>query len=228
MIDPFAVKRYSKIDPRRLAFTAMARIGDRVARGRFPRYALPLTDEGDLNDIVESGAESGIADTDVNARQLAVLSRHLGEVQRGLPGAVVEVGAYRGVTTRRMADIATGQPVYAVDPYVGYGGSDVDLASFRARTADAANITHIRKPSGAALADLAGIPISFVFIDAVHDYVNVRFDGGSWFKLLRPGGVIAFHDVDEIAFAGTRRAVWELARHATLVAHVPGLAILRK
>ena len=224
MIDPFAIKRYSKLDPRRVAFTAMARISDRVATSRFDRYALPITDEGALDEV----AESEIDDTDVNQRQMEVLSKHLVAVQQTLPGAIVEIGAYRGVTTRRMAEVAPDQTVYAIDPYIGYGGSDVDLAKFRARTSGVANITHIRKPSGEGLADLTGTPISFIFIDAVHDYVNVRFDGGSWLKLLRPGGVIAFHDVDEIVFAGTRRAVWELAQHATLVAHVPGLVLLRK
>ena len=224
MIDPFAIKRHSKVDPRRVAFTAFARLSDRVATSRFDRYALPITDEGALNQIVESE----IDDTDVNQRQMDVLSKHLAAVQQRLPGAIVEIGAYRGVTTRRMAEVAPDQQVYAIDPYIGYGGSDVDLAKFQARTASVPNITHIRKPSGAGLADLAGTPISFIFIDAVHDYVNVRFDGGSWFKLLRPGGVIAFHDVDDIVFAGTRRAVWELARQATLVAHVPGLILLSK
>ena len=224
MIDPFAIKRYSKLDPRRLAFTASARLSDRVATTRFDRYALPVTDEVALNHVVESE----IDDTDVNQRQMDVLSKHLADVQQRLPGAIVEIGAFRGVTTRRMAEIVPDQTVYAIDPYIGYGGSDVDLAKFQARTAGVVNITQLRKPSGEGLADLANTPISFIFIDAVHDYVNVRFDGGSWFKLLRAGGVIAFHDVDDKAFAGTRRAVWELASHATLIAHVPGLVLLRK
>lgn len=224
MLDPFAMKRHAKIDPRRLAFTALARLNDRVATARFAHYALPMTDEG------ASGAipEGMIEDTDVNQRQMAVLEKHLGAIQQALPGAIVEVGAFRGVTTRRMAEVAPTQSVFAVDPYIGYGGSDVDLASFEARTAGVGNITHIRKPSGAALADLAQTAISFIFIDAVHDYVNVRFDGASWFALLQPGGVIAFHDVDELGFAGTRRAVWELAQRATLRAHVPGLILLQK
>lgn len=224
MIDPFAMKRFSKVDPRRLAFTALARVNDRVASRRFDRYALPITDEGDLNAI----PEAPIDDTDVNQRQMAVLEKHLAAAQRRVPHSIVEIGAYRGVTTRRMAEVAPDQTVFAVDPYIGYGGGEADLASFRARTADVANITHLRKPSGEALADLADTPIGFIFIDAVHDYVNVRFDGESWFKLLQPGGVVAFHDVDEIVFAGTRRAVWELARRATLVAHVPGLILLQK
>lgn len=224
MIDPFAIKRYSKVDPRRVLFTATARLNDRIATSWFARYALPITDEGELNAI----DEAPIDDTDVNLRQMEVLKKHVAATVQRLPGSIVEVGAYRGVTTREMAEAAPGQTVYAVDPYIGYGGSDVDLAKFQARTADVANITHLRKPSGEALADLAGKAISFIFIDAVHDYVNVRFDGASWFNLLSPGGVIAFHDVDEIAFAGTRRAVWELAQRATLVAHVPGLILLQK
>jgi predicted O-methyltransferase YrrM len=118
--------------------------------------------------------------------------------------------------------------VYAVDPFMGYGGSEEDYAIFQKRCDDVPNIVHIRKPSGEGARELTGKPISFVFIDAVHDYANVLFDGSVWFDILRPGGLIAFHDVDEVVFAGTRRAVREIARRAELESHVSGLIILRK
>jgi len=224
MIDPFAMKRFSKADPRRLAFTALARANDMLAAKRFDHYALPITDEGELNDA----ATTLIEDTDVDQRQMDVLSRHFLTLQARLPGDSVEIGAYRGVTTRRLAELAPTRTVYAVDPFMGYGGSDEDFAIFRERTGGVPNIVHIRKPSGEGARELADKPVSFVFVDAVHDYANVLFDGTSWFNILRPGGLIAFHDVDEIAFAGTRRAVSEIARRATLESHVPGLIILHK
>lgn len=224
MLDPFSIKRFSKIDPRRVTFTLAARLQERASRAQFDRYALPLSDEGDLT----SAPTTAIEDTDVDQRQMDVLARHFSALQAALPGDCVEIGAFRGVTTAKMAELAPARTVFAVDPFMGYGGSDVDLAKFQARTGTIANIVHVRKPSGSALADLAGKTISFIFIDAVHDYVNVRFDGRSWLSLLRPGGLIAFHDVDEPCFAGTRRAVAEIAREADLVAHVPGLIILRK
>jgi hypothetical protein len=58
--------------------------------------------------------------------------------------------------------------------------------------------------------------------------VNIAFDRDTWFALLQPGGLIAFHDVDEIRFAGSRRAASQLGERAALVAHVPGLAIFEK
>lgn len=224
MIAPFAMKRLSKADPRRLAFTALARANDMLPTKRFDHYALPITDEGELNNAVTALIE----DTDVDQRQMDVLTRHFLALQADLPGDSVEIGAYRGVTTCRLAGLAPTQTVYAVDPFMGYDGSDEDFAIFRKRTANVPNIVHIRKPSGESTRDLATKSVSFVFIDAVHDYVNVLFDGTSWFNILRPGGLIAFHDVDEMAFAGTRRAVSKIARRATLVSRVSGLIILRK
>lgn len=224
MIDPFAMKRFSKADPRRLAFTALARANDAWATRRFDSYALPTTDEGDLN----NAATTLIEDTDVDQRQMDVMARHFQALQARLPGDSVEIGAYRGVTTRRLAELAPGQTVYAVDPFMGYGGSEQDYAIFQKRCGEVPNIVHLRKPSGEGARELRGKPISFVFIDAVHDYANVLFDGSVWFDILRPGGLIAFHDVDEVVFAGTRRAVREIARRAELESHVSGLIILRK
>jgi predicted O-methyltransferase YrrM len=223
MIDPFHIKRLSKLDPRRLAFTAYARASEYYARARFTSFEIPAKG---LNGTASPSAPD-ILDTDVNSQQMAVLSKHFSQIQDRLGGSAVEVGAFRGVTTQMLAEQAKGT-VYAVDPYSGYGGSERDFAIFRERTGHLANVTHVRKPSGVAAQELRGEKISFIFIDAVHDFVNVAFDRDTWFALLQPGGLIAFHDVDEIRFAGSRRAAYQLGERATLAAHVPGLAIFEK
>lgn len=222
-IDPFHIKRLSKLDPRRLAFTAYARAIEYYARARFSSFEIPAKG----SDVTARPAGPDIADTDVNSEQMAVLSKHFSLAQERLGGSAVEVGAFRGVTTRMLAERAKGK-VFAVDPYSGYGGSERDYAIFRERTSGLPKVTHIRKPSGIAAHDLLAEKISFIFIDAVHDFVNVAFDRDTWFALLQPGGLIAFHDVDEIRFAGSRRAAYQLGERATLVAHVPGLAIFEK
>jgi hypothetical protein len=66
-----------------------------------------------------------------------------------------------------------------------------------------------------------------MFIDAVHDYANTRFDIAAWRPLVVPGGIIALHDVDQPGFAGTRRAAAELLSACPLFAHVDNLAAFR-
>jgi hypothetical protein len=136
----------------------------------------------------------------------------------------VEVGCYRGETTRCLAG-ATARTIVAVDPYQGYGGADEDFARFRAKVGETSNVIHEPKTSGDAARNWAHPAASFVFIDAVHDYVNTSFDIEAWLPKLVPGGFLALHDVDQEIFAGTRRAAFELLDRLELVAHPPNLAI---
>ena len=47
---------------------------------------------------------------------------------------VVEVGCFRGETTRCLAG-ATTRTLIAVDPFQGYGGAEADFAQFRLKVA---------------------------------------------------------------------------------------------
>ena len=109
--------------------------------------------------------------------------------------AIVEIGSYRGETTRCMAQ-ATSRHVFAIDPYIGYGGANEDYRRFKSRTDDLPAVTHLKATSGFAARAWKGVPISLLFIDAVHDYVNVRHDFSVWANLVVGGGIVAFHDTD--------------------------------
>jgi len=50
--------------------------------------------------------------------------------------------------------------------------------------------------------------LDFIFIDAAHDYVNVRRDIISWYRKVKKGGVIAGHDYHTAE--GVKRAVDEI------------------
>ena len=106
----------------------------------------------------------------------------------------------------------TRRRIVAVDPYIGYGGADEDLAIFRRRTTPIANIEHWKMTSGEGARKMTGTSPSLAFVDAVHDYVNTLFDGCVWGEQLAVQGCLAFHDTDDPAFPGTRRAVWELSQ----------------
>lgn len=222
-IDPFSVKRWPKYHPIRLSYTAWARLRERLAASRFDECALPVKQ-------IAAPVASAAADwsnTSVTPLQLGQLLAAV-EATEGLASTViVEVGAFRGATTRVLATRSR-RRIVVVDPYRGYGGSEEDLALFRSATADLSNVVHKRQTSGDAVRAWDQTQVGLVFIDAVHDYVNTTFDIGAWSPLLVPGGVVALHDTDAREFAGTRVAAFEASRHLELFAHVDGLVVLRK
>jgi predicted O-methyltransferase YrrM len=222
--DPFHFKQWSKCDPRRLAFVAWSRLQDYRSRSQFNQFEIPLKSTNPIG----SPPSYDQTDTAVTPAQAACLIAALRSTEH-MTEPVVEVGCYRGVTTSLLAT-NTARKLIGVDPFAGYGGAEQDLKIFQRRVAGIPNVIHLRRTSGEAARQLMNDSVSFVFIDAVHDYVNTRFDSIAWHSLLQGNGLIAFHDTDERQFAGTRRAVFELLRRRSLnlEEHVGNLVILRK
>jgi predicted O-methyltransferase YrrM len=221
-IDPFSLKALPYYDPKRAAYTLWFRYQDWLARRRFACYAIPLKHppEGPVPPPPN-------ADTAVTPEQYRCLWAALRATDYLTGTSFVEVGAYRGVTTRYLTEHAR-RPVVAIDPFIGYGGNLEDFAAFRANTAGLSTLTHRRVTSGEGAAHWTdGRTISLIFIDAVHDYANTRFDIANWMPLLAPGGIIALHDVDLPEWAGTRRAAAELLPRCSLFAHVENLVLFQ-
>ncbi len=220
-LDPFEFKRYSKLHPVRLGFTTYARSAEVYARMMFDWVRLDHLD----TDWVPVDSYNK-ADTAVTSWQMGALLHFL-RASEALPGAaVVEIGSYRGITTSKFAQ-ATQKTVYAVDPFIGYGGADADYEIFLRNTRNLVSIRHLRETSGAAAKKWKEQSITFLFIDAVHDYVNTAHDIAAWSTKLVPGGMMAMHDTDNSAFAGTRFAAWQAAKKMRLVCHIPDLVILQ-
>ncbi len=222
--DPFAIKKYPKWHPIRLWFTAQARLIEQEAKWNFAQYAL-------VEKLVSSLPEINQLDYKDSALSSVAQIQHilygLAATEHLANTVVVEVGCYRGGTTRMLAE-ATSRQVIAVDPYVGYGGSEADYQYFLKNISQLPNVTHKRLTSGTAGKSWQDSPIGFVFIDALHDYVNTTFDFELWSSLTVKGGILAMHDTDCLDFAGTRKAVFEAAKSYELVANPPGLTLLRK
>jgi hypothetical protein len=145
-IDPFVIKAYGKNSIIRIIWTMESRV---------LQYLAILSQRSTRNTIRRSRpqhafSERGapIEDTAVTSCQCKLLTRGLQSVE-GVTGDIVEVGSFRGVTTTSLAAI-TSKIVYAVDPYIGYGGSEQDYQIFLERTKVTKNIRHVRKPSGQA------------------------------------------------------------------------------
>lgn len=69
-------------------------------------------------------------------------------------------------------------------------------------------VNPIRKPSLEAVNLYPDRSLDFVFIDAAHDYINVKKDILSWYPKVKIGGIIAGHDYPY--WGGVKRAVDEV------------------
>jgi hypothetical protein len=219
--DPFAIKSKPKWHPARLMYTAGMRLQDRRARLNFHQYLIP---EKNRPDATESPILEW-KETAVVAPQMSHLLVGLRDTEQFADTVVVEIGSFRGITTRCLAE-HTRRKLVAVDPFTGYGGGEEDFVRFQGTIADLPNVTHLRKTSGEAFFCWNLGKVSFVFIDATHDYPNTSFDLEAWSALLVPGGIVALHDTDNLAFPGTRRAVFERMGDFELYAHVENLVML--
>jgi hypothetical protein len=221
-LDPYLLKRYPKWHPKRLRFTAKCWLADRYSRKHFDEYAIPFVDPWGASQSIPAASWS---DTQVTPLQSTYLLRAL-QAAEAVPGCVVEVGSWRGVTTRYLAS-ATESLVVGIDPFIG-PLNEVNLRKFEERTASLPNVKLRRQTFGEAIRGWADGFARFVFIDAAHDYANVSHDLGAAQLITAPGAIIALHDTDDAACAGCRRAVYEQLERFELIVHIPNLVVLRR
>lgn len=222
-IDPFC-SELPIWHPKRSLMKFYVALCERSARSKFKAAELP---QRTVNAVKPVPFEEGADETAVTPLQLGYLL-HAVSLTESMPDtAIVELGSYRGVTTRALAR-STARKVVAVDRYLPrWAEAESALADFRRRTANLPNVTLCRQSSGQAAAQWNLGPISMLFVDAQHNYVNTRFDVNVWQRHLIDGALVAMHDVDRKHFAGTRLAAYELMTRYELVAHVDNLALFR-
>jgi tetratricopeptide (TPR) repeat protein len=137
----------------------------------------------------------------------------------------VEVGSWLGKSTvylaRQIAASGKGISLTAVDTFRGSPGEEQQQKVVAAhggsvRGAFEANLRRygvlgrvavLEAPSVAAAASFPDGTLDFVFIDADHAYESARADLLAWLPKVRPGGVLAGHDIDS---EGVARAVREV------------------
>jgi predicted O-methyltransferase YrrM len=132
---------------------------------------------------------------------------------------IAEIGAWKGRSTRALADNTTGI-VYVIDTWLGSEEHQQELAThppdwllseFRRNTADLQNIRIFRGTSVEAASTLKTLRFDMIFLDAAHDYENVKADILAWWPLLAPGGILSGHDYgDGCHGVGVKKAVNEL------------------
>lgn len=119
----------------------------------------------------------------------------------------IEVGVFQGGFSRwvlshwpsctryTMVDPWMHQSNYADGANLQQQGQEQNLARARANTAQFGGKAQIlRMPSPQAAANFSDESTDVIYIDGRHDYTSVAADIAAWWRVLRPGGLLAGHD----------------------------------
>lgn len=121
-----------------------------------------------------------------------------------------EVGVACGDNSLSIFETLNMKLLHEVDPYLGTDASPDTKAKAFQLLKNKATGWHI-KTSIEAAKEIPE-PLDFVYIDAAHDYTNVKSDIATWFTLVRKGGVIGGHDFCSGSHSGLIDAVVEFAK----------------
>ena len=153
------------------------------------------------------------------------------ELARDLPDEgprAVEIGSWQGKSTVCLARGLAGKVdprLVCIDPFDA-SGDDQSTGMYGARAdglggplrrafehnLDAAGVrglVDVRQGYSHELAAAVDGPFDLLFLDGDHGYEAVRRDFDDWAPKLRPGGVLAMHDVRHAVHEGPRRVVAE-------------------
>ena len=117
------------------------------------------------------------------------------------PRAAMEIGTFLGGTLFLLCRLASPEAkIISVDQYRGRigGARKLIYRSFlinRQRLGVIEADSHIVETLSRVSHQLAGSELDFLFIDGDHSYEGVKQDFEMYSPLVRPGGVIAFHDI---------------------------------
>lgn len=142
--------------------------------------------------------------------------------ERLLTGFAVEIGTHQGDFAREFLDRWHGQKLFCIDPWENTPGyerqakylwnsesriEDYKLALFNLDTQIFMNrCTLITGSSPAVLSQTAFPPLDFVFVDGDHEEAGVYADLVAWWDRIKPGGIIAGHD---IVMPGEPEPLWD-------------------
>jgi predicted O-methyltransferase YrrM len=140
-------------------------------------------------------------------------------VQQFAAGKFVEVGSWKGRSAAFLGVeiINSGKPIqlYCVDTWKGSSEhqdmhcikNDSLYSEFINNTkAIDSVIVPLRMPSLEAAMQFEDNSIDFVFLDASHEYEDIKADIEAWYPKVKPGGLFAGHDYE---WDGVYRAVSE-------------------
>lgn len=153
---------------------------------------------------------------------------------------IVEIGCWRGRSTRVLCDNSSGQ-VTAVDHFQGAPDLNDDMERMQTLTQDPdwlfhefqRNLDGVRNLelcrmdslSAAQYFTRTGRSFDLIFLDALHDHDHVLGDLQAWMPLLRAGGTFCVHD---FTFPEVRSAIQELFPSTLPIPEDADMWVLRK
>ena len=137
--------------------------------------------------IAETAVRNGASQ---KAGELAELVQLVGELE---PSVILEIGSMNGDTLRAWKAIAPDATLISISLTGGpYGGGAVSEGITQNHidydSHDPVTLERVGKI-------LDGRPVDFLFIDGDHSYEGVKQDFEMYSPLVRPGGIVAFHDI---------------------------------
>lgn len=125
---------------------------------------------------------------------------------RGLTGEAVEVGTHRGEFAEELLSLWRGRLLRCVDPYIDNMPNYDDPANGPNRQADMNQAAGRLKrfPGRAVIMRMTSLEgaewfkdrsLDFVYVDAMHTRPAVDDDLRAWWPKVRPGGILAGHDI---------------------------------
>jgi predicted O-methyltransferase YrrM len=181
-----------------------------------------------LDEAVDEGGESDWFPHDAAGWLLEEEGRELARLAAGK--AVLEIGSYCGRSTVCLA--RTARAVTAVDSFDGRG-TEMPGDTYRTFLANlerygvSAKVRAVRGTSAEVLGRLPPV-YDLAFIDGSHDRESVVADAGRAALLLRPGGVLVFHDYQTVTDPGVTQAVNELIESGgALLSRCGSVAVVR-
>jgi predicted O-methyltransferase YrrM len=148
--------------------------------------------------------------------------------ERGIVKAI-EIGTDTGVFAEKfLKRWPNGHTLWCVDPYEPYEWKPwdrtPDIMMAAARLVPFGDQVHIvRRTSAQFNNGFDEKRLGFVYIDGDHEYEPVRQDIELWWPKLRPGGILAGHDLDRF-WKGVRQAVTEFFEPKGIDVYRIGLA----
>ena len=126
----------------------------------------------------------------------------------GEPQNVIEIGTLHGGTAAMWHTLCRGMILTLDLPSGSWGGADHNYpARYMARNADLraqfpriiplTGDSHYQSMSNSVKHILGGEQADLLFIDGDHSFHGVTRDYQMYYQFVRPGGVIAFHDIDD-------------------------------
>ena len=164
----------------------------------------------------------------VRPQEMELMYKHCFEFEKPL---FIEIGSAHGASSIILAEAAKElkgglicidhypENYYDQDKFGGYARK-----AFKKNTKEYKNIiTYLDMPSSEAINRVKGWECDILFIDGNHDYEAVKEDCVNFLPILARGGYVGFHDYNNVAFSGVKKAadmfcagwekesVWDLA-----------------